>query len=395
MRVLILGGGIFGATAARAFAARGVTVTLADPGPLPHPLAESTDISKIVRADYGADEGYAALGEAALDGWRRWNRAWPAPRFHETGVAFLCRAPMAPGGYEHDSFALLTRRGHALERLDAGAIARRFPALGNGAHVDGYWNPTGGWAESGAVVADLIAQAIALGVTVRAGAAIGGLVDEGSRVVGATIDEAIVRADLVLVCAGAWTTALLPELAGALRATGQPVFHLAPADPAPFASPRFPVLGADLARTGWYGFPLTQGVVKLANHGVGVALPADAPPAQRVVRDPDEAALRAFLAAAIPALADAPIVARRLCVYGDSADGHFWIARHPDRPGLAVAAGGSGHAFKFAPVLGDLIADLVTGGDHPLAARFRWRPAPRAIRSEEQARCTGDDHATG
>ncbi len=128
-------------------------MTLVDPGPLPHPLAESTDISKVVRLDYGADEEYTALAERALDGWRRWNRDWPAPLFHETGVTFLAREPMRPGGFEHDSFALLARRGHACERLDAAAIARRFPAYRPGALVNGYYNPQGGWAESGAVVA--------------------------------------------------------------------------------------------------------------------------------------------------------------------------------------------------------------------------------------------------
>lgn len=388
MHVLILGGGVFGATAALEFRARGAAVTLCDPGPLPHPLAESTDLSKIVRADYGADAAYTALGLAALAGWRRWNEAWPVPRFHETGVAFLTRAPMAPGEFEHDSFALLTAQGHPLERLDAAAIARRFPALGNGAHVDGYWNPSGGWAESGAVVADLLAQAQAAGVAIRAGVAVTALADDGARVRGAIVDGARVAADLVLVCAGAWTTTLVPELAGPLRATGQPVFHLAPADPTMFAPARFPVFGADLARTGWYGFPLTDGVVKLANHGTGVAIDPAAPAAARVVRASDEAALREFLRAALPALAGAPIVRRRLCVYGDTADGHFWIAPHPTRAGLAVAAGGSGHAFKFAPVLGPLIADLATGVPHPLAARCRWRPELTEPRSEEAARCT-------
>src|SRR5450432_408961 len=96
---------------------RGHEVTLVDPGPIPHPLAESTDISKVVRLDYGNDADYTALGERALDGWRRWNRDWPVPRFHETGVTFLSRAPMQPGGFEHDSYHLLLARGHVLERL--------------------------------------------------------------------------------------------------------------------------------------------------------------------------------------------------------------------------------------------------------------------------------------
>jgi glycine/D-amino acid oxidase-like deaminating enzyme len=59
-----------------------------------------------------------------------------------------------------------------------------------------------------------------------------------------------------------------------------------------------------------------------------------------------------------------------LCVYGDTLDGHFWIDRAADPPSLLVAAGGSGHAFKFAPVLGALIADALDGAPHPrFAAR--------------------------
>jgi glycine/D-amino acid oxidase-like deaminating enzyme len=173
------------------------------------------------------------------------------------------------------------------------------------------------------------------------------------------------------VCAGAWTPLLIPELAGALRATGQPVFHLRPADPAPFAAERFPVFGADISRTGYYGFPVNRdGLVKIANHGTGLDL---APTAPRHTTATQEASLRDFLADAFPALAHAPIVARRLCVYGDTRDAHFWIARHPQRPSLTVAAGGSGHGFKFAPVLGPLIADAVLGQPNPLAAKFRWR----------------------
>ena len=96
----VVGAGVFGVTAALALRRRGYSVTLIDPGPLPHPLAASTDISKVVRLDYGPDADYTALMERALDGWREWNAVWPEPLFHETGIAFLCRAPMSPGGFE-------------------------------------------------------------------------------------------------------------------------------------------------------------------------------------------------------------------------------------------------------------------------------------------------------
>jgi glycine/D-amino acid oxidase-like deaminating enzyme len=366
VHVLVIGAGVFGVTAALELRRRGHHVSLKDPGPLPHPLAESTDISKVVRIDYGGDADYTALGELALDGWRQWNAAWPRPLFHETGVTFLSRSPMEAGGFEHDSFELLSRRGHHLERLDADAIAARFPAYRKGVHVDGYYNPTGGWAESGAVVARLAALADEAGVAIETG-----------REVERPDDT---EADLVIVCAGSWVPTLLPELAPSLRASGQPVFHLQPADPAPFAAERFPVFGADISRTGYYGFPAnSDGIVKIANHGKGVPI---APGDPREVTDEHEAALRAFLADAFPLLADAPIVYRRLCVYCDTLDGHFWIARHPERPRIVVATGGSGHGFKFAPVLGALIADIALGEPHPLAPKFRWRPEIAASPAE-------------
>lgn len=379
--IAIVGAGIFGVTAALELRRRGREVTLIDPGPLPHPLAESTDISKVVRADYGGDADYTAWMERALDGWRRWNAAWDSPLFHETGVTFLCRAPMAPGGFEHDSFELLSRRGHALDRLDAAAIRARFPAWSSGAFVDGYFNPSGGFAESGKVVGRLLAEAESIGVALRANARVERLAVKGSCVDGVVVDGAVVRAERVVVAAGSWSQHLVPSLASQLRSVGQPVFHLAPRDRALFDAAHFPVFGADIAKTGYYGFPITPGgLVKIANHGVGRAMHPESP--EREVTDAETAALRAFLADAFPALADAPIAATRVCVYGDSRDEHFLIAPDPDRDGLVVAAGGSGHGFKFAPLLGAWIADAVDGRVQP---KFRWRPDAGG-RGEEAAR---------
>jgi glycine/D-amino acid oxidase-like deaminating enzyme len=96
---------------------------------------------------------------------------------------------------------------------------------------------------------------------------------------------------------------------------------------------------------------------------------------------------RAFLAASLPALADAALVGSRLCLYCDTRDGDFWIDRHPEREGLIVAAGGSGHAFKFAPVLGEIVADVVEGRSDRGHGRFAWRE--QANPGREQARLRG------
>jgi glycine/D-amino acid oxidase-like deaminating enzyme len=165
-------------------------------------------------------------------------------------------------------------------------------------------------------------------------------------------------------------------------AVGQPVFHFRPADPSLFRPPRFSVWASDLPRTGWYGFPaLADGTLKVANHGEGRRVHPDEP---RTVRPEDEARFRAFLRQTFPAAAAAPVVGTRLCLYCDTWDGDFYIDRDPSRPGLIIAAGDSGHAFKFAPVLGSIVADVLEGRPNRWASRFAWRN--RGERRWEEAR---------
>ncbi len=382
--VLIVGGGVFGAAGAIELRARGADVTLLDPGPLPHPDASSTDISKLIRMDYGGDAFYAALMEECLRGWRAWNARWPRPLFHETGLLVLSSAPMSPSTFEGASYDLLLARGHALERLDADAIATRFPAWKPGRYVDGYLNPEGGWAESGRVVAALLDEARAAGVEVRGGARVRPLAGTGAVESVETESGERFRAGAVVVAAGAFTPILVPELADRLTPIGQPVFHFAPPEGARLTPPWFLPWAADIAGTGWYGFPLAEGVLKIANHGPGRRVDPGAP---RAVGPEKEGLFRAFVEGSLPALSGAAIEKTRLCLYCDSFDGDFFLDAHPARPGLFVASGGSGHAFKFAPVIGGMIADAVAGECRERRARFRWRErsAPRF----EDARFTG------
>jgi glycine/D-amino acid oxidase-like deaminating enzyme len=211
--------------------------------------------------------------------------------------------------------------------------------------------------------------------------------DEGDdRVSGIVLDDGQrIAADSVVMAAGAWTPYLLPFTKNFFRANGQPVFHLKPRQPELFAPEHFPVFGADITTTGYYGFPINRdGVVKIANHGPGRELSPDSP--ERAVTTEDERNLREFLSSTFPALADAPIVYARVCMYCDTHDGHFWIARDPDRQGLVIAAGDCGHGFKFAPVLGEIIADAVEEKGNPILQKFRWRPEVRTGSGTDVAR---------
>src|SRR5258705_8614866 len=126
-RILVVGAGVFGVTAAIELQKRGHQVRLIDPGPLPHPLAASTDISKVVRLEYGADQIYTGLSEEAIEGWRRWNRDFGVALYHETGLLLLRRAPLAAGSLEQDSFEVAAGRGHRPGLLHAVAAPARVP----------------------------------------------------------------------------------------------------------------------------------------------------------------------------------------------------------------------------------------------------------------------------
>ncbi len=386
MQVVVAGGGVFGVAAALELRRRGHAVTLLDAGPVPRPEASSSDISKAVRMDYGPDALYTELAERALAVWDRWNREWARPPYHQDGFLLLSGAPLEQGGFEHDCLRLLTARGHTLERLGASDLGTRFPAWTPGCYPDGYLNPRAGWAESENVVRGLAAAARGAGVTIVERSGVARFVERGGRVRGAiTTGGAELEADVVLLAAGAWTPSLLPELSDRMWPVAQPVLYFRPADPRPFRAPSFPVWAADIANTGWYGFPVNgDGLVKVSNHGAGRSVDPDAP---RTVDPAAEPRFREFLAGTIPALAAAPLDHAKTCLYCDAWDGNFWIDHHPERPGLFVAAGGSGHGFKFAPVIGGVIADRLEGRPNPFAERFRWRD--RSDRRTEAARHLG------
>ena len=387
MKTTVVGAGINGVVAAIELRKRGHDVVLVDPGPLPHPLAASTDISKVVRAAYGADEEYTELAERSREIWQQWNVEFGVELYDEVGFLCMRQRPMQTGDFEYESLRLLERRGHRIERVNSDYLRRHFPAWNADRYPDGFLDFESGYAESGRAVAVLIEGARSIGVELREHAKFCALDEASDRVKGIVFESGEkLPAEAVVMAVGAWTPYVLPFTHDFFRASGQPVFHLKPAQPELFAPERFPIFGADISATGFYGFPLNRdGVVKIANHGLGREMSPDSP--ERVVTKEEENRMREFLADSFPSLADAPVVFTRVCFYCDTKDGDFWIAPDPDRAGLTIAAGDCGHGFKFAPVLGGIIADAVEGKVNP---KFRWRPEVKVGAAKEAARFQGE-----
>src|SRR6184192_1841540 len=188
-KIIVVGAGISGVTAAIELKKRGHEVVLVDQGPLPHALAASTDISKAVRTAYGADEDYTALAERSIKLWRKWNEEFDAKLYHEVGVMFVRRREMKPGDFEYESFKTLQQHGHKVERMNSAQLWRQFPAWNPELFRDGVLEFEAGYAESGRAVATLIQRAESIGVELRRSSRFAHLDERDHRIEGIILDN--------------------------------------------------------------------------------------------------------------------------------------------------------------------------------------------------------------
>src|SRR2546423_10850193 len=222
-KVIVVGAGINGVTAAIELKKRGHHAILIDPGPLPHPLAASTDISKAVRAAYGADEDYIELAERSIKLWRKWNEEFGIELYHETGVMFVRRREMKPGDFEYESFKTLQQRGHKVERMNSAQLWRRFPVWNPELFRDGVLEFEAGYWESGRAVATLIQRAGAIGVELRPSSRFAQLDERDHRIEGIILYHGErIAAVRIVMAVGAASPHRLPVRKTFLPARGQP-----------------------------------------------------------------------------------------------------------------------------------------------------------------------------
>jgi sarcosine oxidase len=180
----------------------------------------------------------------------------------------------------------------------------------------------------------------------------------------------------LIVAAGAWTAGLVRRLAGLAVPERQVLAWLQPTVPERFALGRFPVFNLLVEEGRYYGFPVfgVPGFKIGRYHHLGER--ADPDHVQREPTARDEAVLRTFAERYFPDGAG-PTMALKTCLFTNSPDEHFVVDRHPQYPQVVVASPCSGHGFKFASVIGEILADLATGGqtDHDISlfrlARFK------------------------
>ncbi|ESK93652.1 fructosyl amino acid oxidasesarcosine [Moniliophthora roreri MCA 2997] len=193
------------------------------------------------------------------------------------------------------------------------------------------------------------------------------------------MDGSVFEADLVVIATGSWTPSAFPDLGLGEKclATGQcaAMVQLSPKEANAYQS--IPVVLA--FNTGFYVFPPTENnIMKMAFHRGGythtvggISTPRTLVSAENGLAVPKEilGEFREHFRNAFPELAEKPFSSTRLCWYNDTPDGDWIIGRDPDDPSLMFATGGSGHAFKFLPVIGRVVADVIQGSLSPDLAR--------------------------
>jgi sarcosine oxidase len=363
--VAIVGLGVMGSAALHRLAVRGARALGIERFTPGHDHGSSHGATRIIRLSYFEHPSYVTLLREVYPRWRELEAKAGRPLLHLTGIAEI-------GAHDSALIAgtLAAARLHDLphEIIDAPTLMRRFPAFRLPDDFVAVLQPDGGFLEAEPAVLAQIGLARAAGAEIRTDVAVRALERSpgGVRII---TDDGAIEAGAVIVAAGARVGALVPGLP--LRVTRQVLAWFEPKEPDLFARGRFPVFLVEGPHGTHYGFPLhDRPGVKIAKHHHFDAT-VDPERYDRTISARDEDAIRAAVADYLPA-ANGRIVAATTCLYTMAPDGDFIIDTLPQWPQVIVASPCSGHGFKFAPLIGDILADLaITGSTAHDISRFR------------------------
>ena len=363
--VIIVGGGGIGSAAACHLARRGARVTVLDRFPIAHSHGSSHGQTRLIRLAYFEHPDYVPLLRRSYELWRDLEAATGRTLLVENGL--LMAGP--PDG-EVIAGAIRSAELHDLsvERLTANDAMRRFPAFSLPEDWSAVHEPRGGHLFVEACVRAQADEAIRAGARFETDVTVVGWRADGRETVVET-DRGDFRSARLVLAPGAWAGGLLRLPATTLTVLRKSLFWYRPrADAAAtFTADRLPCFAFDMPEGFFYGFPAVDGRgVKVAEHTGGRRV-NDPLAIDRAIDADERQKIENALARRIPSLGH-DLEDHAVCLYTMSPDRHFLVGLHPDHDTVAIAAGFSGHGFKFAPVIGESLADLALQGrtDHPV-----------------------------
>ena len=321
-----------------------------------HERGSSHGRTRIIRKGYFEHPSYVPLVQRAYMMWRELERDSGQKLLTVTGIAEI-------GAPDSNlvSGTLAAAREHALQHevMAAQDFSRRHPAFRLPPDYVAVLQPDGGYVEAEAGIRAHLRLAVAAGAHIRTGEQAFAIEEHADRVTVRT-GRGIIEAGRAIVAAGAWTASLFPALSLPLRPTRQVLLWIRPDNPELFRPGWFPVFMIESADGIHYGFPLHHdGLMKIAKHHHADET-VDPESYSRIVTREDEEMILRPLARLLPA-ARGPVVSSKTCLYTMAPDEHFVIDRVPGFGNIVVASPCSGHGYKFAPVIGQILSAMVTG----------------------------------
>jgi sarcosine oxidase len=347
---IVIGCGGMGSAALFELARRGRRVLGLEQFPAVHERGSSHGHTRVIRTAYYEHSDYVPILRRTWERWYELEQLAGKPLLVETGC--LSIGP-ADGELVAGVRAAARRHGLALEARDPAPF--RVPD-----GFDSVYEAKAGYLMVEECVRAHLERAVALGAELRTEEPVREWSADGDAVVVRT-DRDTYRGAKLVVTAGAWATRLLADLGVPLTVMRQTMLWFEPKEPERFRRDRFPVFLYESPRGAFYGMPMIDARgVKVARHYGAPELPSP-DGVDWTTSDADEAPVREFLSESVGA-AIGRCTTRQACQYTLTPDRHFVIDRHPANANVAVAAGFSGHGFKFAPVVGEILADLTESG---------------------------------
>lgn len=342
MRVAVVGAGVMGSATAWVLSCRGHDVTVFDQFAAGHQRGSSHGESRVIRKAYFEHPDYVPLLESAYLGWDDLESASGTEVFLRCGGLFLGRPD---GMLVSGCLESAQRHDLAHEIWSTEEIGRQYRSFRPDADMVGFWDPDAGVIRADLARQTFVAQAESLGAKFHF-----------------STTPNLSSFDRVVLTPGPWASRELASLNLPLRVTRQAVGWAPVVSDLPM-----PTWAVETpAGTYFYGFPEldNSGTAKLASHAKGQ--PFDPNDSDREPTTADAAELEPafpYLPGLVPR-----VVKQQICLYTNTPDDHFIIDQHPEDPNCVFAVGFSGHGFKFAPVIGEILADLAEfgGTNHPI-----------------------------
>lgn len=355
-RIVIVGAGIVGLSTAYALLQEGMQhVTVLEQATVNHPLGASHGLSRLLRFEYGNDLFYSKMVQLSLQRWRRLEHTVNRTLYTSTGLLVLGDDSCTMSNYH-----VLHELGVSPERLSRSQTQQRFPQFDLSRYSLFTYNR-----ESGILHASSCLLALKKAIL-----ALGGSILEGIQVT--QIDHAAqhspirlhsksgeeILADKIVVAVGSWIHRILGDLRLPIRTTRQYLLYFDNLPIPSFQLNTFPAFMVD----DLYGFPIHTSSengpawFKAASHTFGVPVEPDDDP---LIDEEVIAQITEKLRSLLPSLANAKLAHVDACMYDVSPDEDFILDYMPSDSRIVLAAGLTGHGFKFGPLLGDLLASLV------------------------------------